>query len=151
MVSFVNTDEGDQALGVNVRVGILLSGLTLLHVACTEDGVSDRETARMRVVRLLGPSCVPVGETAQLHIGASADANPAPPFRVVSVGCAPSCIAVLGEGNTVGIRSDLEGAATVQAVAVIDEDALPPQTVTTACVVQFVRSGACDADARVEW
>jgi len=136
---------------VNVGVGILLSGLTLLSVACTGDGASERETSRMRVVRLLGPSCVPVGETAQLHIGASVDANLAPPFRVVSVGCAPSCIAVLGEGKTVGIRSDLEGAATVQAVAVIDDDASPPQPVTTARVVQFVRSGACEADAGLEW
>ena len=65
---------------------------------------------------------------------------------MLSVGCAPSCSAALGEGDVIAIRSDLEGAVTVQAVVRIEDGTPPPQTVTTARVVQFVGSGACEAD-----
>jgi hypothetical protein len=57
---------------------------------------------------------------------------------------------VLGPDNVIAIRSDLEGAATVQAVVMIDEGKQPPETVTTARVVQFVGRGACEPDAGAE-
>jgi len=105
--------------------------------------------AAIRAAQLDGSSCARVGATARLKLGVSVGANVAPSFRVLSVGCAPSCSAVLGEGDVVAIHSNLEGAATVQAVVVLDEGTPPARTVTAARVVRFVGSGVCDADGGV--
>lgn len=147
-MSFGDARSGAHACLVNLRHAPLL-GLGLVILACGSGGDADGDDGPIRAAQLDGFSCARVGATARLKLGVSVGANVAPSFRVLSVGCAPSCSAVLGEGDVVAIHSNLEGAATVQAVVVIDEGTPPARTVTAARVVRFVGSGVCDADGGV--
>ncbi len=119
-------------------------------LACTRDVHGGSEAVSLRAAHLRGASCAPVGATAKLKVDVRVAEHDAASFRVLSVACAPWCSAALDEGDVIAIRSDLEGAVTVQAVVRIEDGTPPPQTVTTARVVQFVGSGACEADAASE-
>lgn len=121
------------------------ASLGLLLLACDGSGGGAGEVPPLQAVQLVGPTCAPVGAATQLQIDATIGTKRNAAFHVVSVGCAPSCTAVIDEGNVITIRSDLEGAATVQAIVTIDEGETPAQALTTARVVQFVGSGVCGA------
>jgi len=147
VVSFGDRPAGDHADRVPPRSLFpgLLASLGLLLLACDGGGGGADEVAPLQAVQLIGPTCAPVGAATQLQIDATFGTKRSAAFHVVSVGCAPSCTAVVDEGNVITIRSDLEGAATVQAIVTIDEGAKPAPALTTARVVQFVGSGSCGA------
>ena len=123
----------------------LIASFGLVLLACGGGGASNDEDLPIHGVQLVGPTCAAVGATTQLQVDATVDARRSAAFHVVSVGCAPSCTAVVDERMVITIRSDLEGAATVQAVVAIEEEAKPARTLTTARVVQFVGTGSCEA------
>ena len=113
-----------------------------LVVACAgEDDAPARSAPTSPSAHLAGDTCAVVGSAARLRIDATV------PFLVESVGCAPSCTAVAGEGGGVEVRSTAGGAATVQAVVVVDDGRASLKKVTTSRVVQFIREGACQVDA----
>ncbi len=122
---------------------VVILGLVLL--ACDGGGGRDGELLPLHTVQLVGPTCAAVGTATRLQIDATVGAQRTAAFHVESVGCAPSCTAAIDESNVITIRSEVEGAATVQAIVTIDEGTKPTRALTTARVVQFVGTGSCDA------